>query len=390
MSSCPCVSEAPVQLRGASVRRLALTQFRNHPRLDLELDGRPVCLIGPNGAGKTNVLEALTTLGAGRGLRSAELADMCREGEDGGPWAVAAGLDVSGVAVRIGVGAEVTPQGGWRRVARMDGRAATPAQLADQVRLVWLTPAMDRLFAGPAGERRRFLDRLAASVAPAHAEAASAYERAMRERQKLLDDGETSGPWLDGLEHEAAAHGAAVAAGRIDAIDALQAAIDARPDGPFPKADLAIEGGLEAAIRDGSRAGALEDAFAARLRSVRPRDAAAGRALDGPHRSDFSARHRAKDRPAADCSTGEQKALVVGLALAHARRLADSARAANPLLLLDEACAHLDAERRAALAGELLSLPGQAWLTGVETQAFDAFGAGAQRFEIAAGIARPL
>jgi DNA replication and repair protein RecF len=384
------VSEAPIQLRGASVRRLALTQFRNHPRLDLELDARPVCLIGPNGAGKTNVLEALTTLGAGRGLRSAELADMCREGEDGGPWAVAAGLDVGGVAVRIGVGAETTPQGGWRRVARMDGRAATPAQLADQVRLVWLTPAMDRLFAGPANERRRFLDRLAASIAPAHAEAGSAYERAMRERQRLLDNGETSGSWLDGLEHEAAAHGAAIAAGRMDAIDALQSAIDARPDGPFPKADLAIEGGLEAAIRDGAPAATVEDQFAARLRSVRPRDAAAGRALDGPHRSDFSARHRAKDRPAADCSTGEQKALVVGLALAHARRLADSARAANPLLLLDEACAHLDAERRAALAGELLALPGQAWLTGVETQAFDAFGAGAQRFEIAAGIARPL
>lgn len=349
-----------------------------------------MCLIGPNGAGKTNVLEALTTLGAGRGLRSAELADMCREGEDGGPWAVAAGLDVAGVAVRIGVGAETTAQGGWRRVARMDGRTATPAQLAEQVRLVWLTPAMDRLFAGPAGERRRFLDRLAASVTPAHSDAGAGYERAMRERQRLLDNGETSGSWLDGLEQEAAAHGAALAAGRIDAIDALQTAIDARPDGPFPKADLSIEGGLEATLRDGSSAAMVEDRFADRLRAVRPRDAAAGRALDGPHRSDFSARHRAKARPAADCSTGEQKALVVGLALAHARRLADSARAANPLLLLDEACAHLDAERRAALAGELLALPGQAWLTGVETLAFDAFGAGAQRFEIAAGIARPL
>lgn len=384
------MSDPGVRPAGAFVRRLALTQFRNHPRLDLDLDARPVCLIGPNGAGKTNVLEALTTLGSGRGLRAAELADMCREGEDGGPWAVAAGLEAAGMSVRIGVGAETTAQGGWRRVARMDGRNASPAQLADQVRLVWLTPAMDRLFAGPAGERRRFLDRLAASVAPSHGEAAGAYERAMRERQRLLDDGETSGAWLDGLEHEAAAHGAALAAGRMDALDALQAAIDSRPDGPFPKADLAIAGGLESALRNGAPAGRVEDAFAGQLRAARARDAAAGRALDGPHRSDFSARHRAKGRPAADCSTGEQKALVVGLALAHARRLADSAGRANPLLLLDEACAHLDAERRAALAEELVALPGQAWLTGVETAAFDAFGDRAQRFEIAAGIARPL
>jgi DNA replication and repair protein RecF len=375
----------------AFVQRLVLTQFRNHPRLEIETAGGPVCLFGPNGAGKTNILEALSLLGPGKGLRGADLPDMARKGADGGPFAVSALLDIEGEERRLGVGLDLSGPAP-RRVARLDGRDAGPGELAHSVRLIWLTPAYDRLFAGPASDRRRFLDRLVFTVAPEHALSASTFEKAIRERSRMLEEARPDARWLAVVERQAAEAGVALAAARLETVDRLQAEIDARPDGPFPKASLALSGTLEARLREGAGAADVEEAFARGLAVARARDAAAGRALDGPHRSDLEARHTGADMPAGLCSTGEQKALVVGLVLAHARRMAAAAqvggKAPNPLLLLDEAAAHFDPARRAGLAGELMELPGQAWLTGTDRSQFDGFGAGASLFEVSAGSAR--
>ena len=381
----------------AFVARLNLTQFRNHARLDLETTHGPVCLFGPNGAGKTNILEALSLLGPGRGLRSADLDEMARQGEDGGPFAVAGLFNLNGEERRIGIGLERTSTG-QRRVARIDGKDAGPKDLADTVRLLWLTPAYDRLFAGSAGERRKFLDRLVFAVSPGHASQASAYEKAIRQRSRLLEDARPDSRWLAVLEEEAARAGVALALGRLEAVNALQSEIDARPDGAFPKAALTLEGSLEAALADMPNAALVEENFAALLQNNRRRDSLAKRALDGPHRSDLSAVHVATNMAAQKCSTGEQKALVVTLILAQARRIASGLPTAkstgfsgpNPLVLLDEAAAHFDPARRAALCGELLALPGQSWLTGTDQNLFDGFGNSATRFEISAGYAKPV
>jgi DNA replication and repair protein RecF len=244
---------------------------------------------------------------------------------------------------------------------------------------------MDRLWSGPAGDRRRFFDRLTLARAAEHGQAAAAYERAMRERQRLLSDRMFDDAWLSALEHEMSAHGAAIAAARVETLSRLQEAIDARPDGAFPKALLALEGMLEARFARGGKSADVEEDFAALLREMRGRDAGAGRALDGPHRSDLLARHAAKDMPAETCSTGEQKALLLGLVLAQARALADDPAAGPSLILIDEAAAHLDGSRRAALYEELLANPGQAWLTGTDASLFEAFGARAQIFEVRDG-----
>lgn len=373
------------------VARLTLTDFRNHAALDLELDARPVCLFGPNGAGKTNILEALTTLAPGRGLRGASLVDVARDGgeERAQPWAVSARISLDGEISVVGAGAERTVEGGVKRVTRLNGAPATGAALAEAARMTWLTPAMDRLWSGSAGDRRRFFDRLTLSRASEHGQAAAAYERAMRERQRLLSDRVFDDGWLGGLEREMSAHGAAVAAARVETLHRLQDAIDARPDGAFPKAALALEGLLEARFEAGAKSADVEEDFAGLLRDVRARDAGAGRALDGPHRSDLLARHAGKNMPADQCSTGEQKALLLGLTLAQARALADDPGAGPSLILIDEAAAHLDAVRRAALFDELLSNPGQAWLTGTDESLFEAFGRRAQLFEVRDGAVRP-
>jgi len=370
-----------------SIARLTLADFRNHAALDLDLDPRPVCLFGANGAGKTNILEALTMLAPGRGLRSASLTDVARTGDDMRvqPWAVSARVLQDGEETVLGAGAERTPEGGVKRVARRDGQPATATELAEAARMTWLTPAMDRLWSGPAGDRRKFFDRLTLARASQHGTSAAAYERAMRERQRLLSDRVFDDTWLNGLEREMSAHGAAIAAARVETLHRLQEAIDARPDGAFPKAILALDGLLEARFERGSASADVEEDFAALLRDVRPRDAGAGRALDGPHRSDLMATHAAKDMPADQCSTGEQKALLLGLTLAQARALADDPGAGASLLLIDEAAAHLDSMRRAALFDELLANPGQAWLTGTDENLFDAFGSRAQRFEVRDG-----
>lgn len=369
------------------IARLTLANFRNYEALDLALDARPVCLFGPNGAGKTNILEALTMLAPGRGLRSASLPEIARVSGDDRlqPWAVSARLVRDEEENTLGAGAERTPEGGVKRVARLNGQAATAGDLADLARMTWLTPAMDRLWSGPAGDRRRFFDRLTLARAAEHGAAAAAYERAMRERQRLLSDRVYDDAWLGALEREMSAHGSAIAAARVETLARLQEAIDARPEGAFPKAVLALEGALEARFSSGAKSADVEEDFAGLLREMRGRDAGAGRALDGPHRSDLLARHEAKNMPADQCSTGEQKALLVGVVLAQARALADDPGAGPSLILIDEAAAHLDAARRAALFDELLANPGQAWLTGTDQSLFDAFGARAQHFEVREG-----
>lgn len=382
-----------MQASAAFVRRLVLTQFRNHPRLEIESRGGPVCLVGPNGAGKTNVLEALSVLGPGRGIRGAELAQMARAGADGGPFAVSALMDVAGEELRLGAGLDLSGAAP-RRVVRLDGRDAGPGELARALRLIWLTPALDRLFAGPAGERRRFLDRLVVAADPDSAGLSITYERALKERARLLEAPRPDARWLDVVERQLAEAGTGIAAARITTVDRLQAEIDARPEGVFPKSQLALQGQLEARLREGVPAGEVEEEFCRQLRQMRARDAAAGRTLDGPHRSDLEAVHTGAGMPAGLCSTGEQKALVTGLVLAHARRMAAAAQlgtqAPNPLLLLDEAAAHFDARRRDGLAAELLQLPGQAWLTGTDLSLFEGFGDGADCYEVAPGSVRLL
>jgi DNA replication and repair protein RecF len=293
-----------VTLHSLYVARLTLTDFRNHAALDLELDARPVCLFGPNGAGKTNILEALTMLAPGRGLRGASLTDVARVGDEmrAQPWAVSARVIQDGDEAILGAGAERTPEGGVKRVARRDSQPATASELAEAARMTWLTPAMDRLWSGPAGDRRRFFDRLTLARAAQHGSAAAAYERAMRERQRLLSERVFDDAWLAGLEREMSAHGAAIAAARVETLQRLQDAIDARPDGAFPKAILSLEGALEARFARGAKSADVEEDFASLLREMRGRDAGAGRALDGPHRSDLNARHAAKDMAADQCS----------------------------------------------------------------------------------------
>ena len=378
-------------LHALYVSRLTLTDFRNHAALDLTLDARPVCLFGPNGAGKTNILEALTMLAPGRGLRSASLVDVSRAGDEmrAQPWAVSARIMMDDEPTMLGAGAERTPEGNVKRLARRDGQSATASELAEAARMTWLTPAMDRLWSGPAGDRRKFFDRLTLARASEHGHAAAAYERAMRERQRLLSERVFDDAWLGGLEREMSAHGAAIAAARVETLHRLQDAIDVRPDGAFPKALLELEGLLEARFEAGAASADVEEDFAELLRDVRPRDSGAGRALDGPHRSDLKARHAAKGMDADQCSTGEQKALLLGVTLAQARALASDPGAGPSLILIDEAAAHLDSVRRAALFDELLANAGQAWLTGTDQSLFEAFGDRAQMFEVRDGRVHP-
>lgn len=373
-----------------SISRLALTDFRNHAALSLDLDARPVCLFGPNGAGKTNIIEALTMLAPGRGLRGASVIDLARGGGEvrAQLWAVSARVTRDAEEIALGIGAERTPEGGVKRAMRRDGQPATANELGEVARMTWLTPAMDRLWSGPAGDRRRFFDRLTLARANEHGQAAAAYERAMRERQRLLSDRNFDDAWLNALEREMSAHGAAIAAARVETLARLQEAIDARPDGAFPKAMLSLDGLLEARFERGAKSADVEEDFAELLRDMRGRDAGAGRALDGPHRSDLRGTHAAKNMDADQCSTGEQKALLLGVILAQARALADDPGAGPSLILIDEAAAHLDAVRRAALFDELLANPGQAWLTGTDENLFEAFGVRAQRLDVREGAVR--
>lgn len=371
-----------------AVRRLALTDFRCYARLRLETDPRPVVLTGPNGAGKTNLLEALSFLAPGRGLRRATLAEAGRREADGAPWAVAAVLDGPGGRVELGTGREA---GSERRAVRIDGRPAKPGALAAIASALWLTSAMDRLFVEAAGGRRRFLDRLAYGLEAGHAAAAAAYDHAMRERTRLLkaerDGGGRADPaWLAALEEAMARHGTAVAAARRRTVAVLDQACRTRL-GPFPAARLALAGEVEAWLDQGE-ADEAEERLRSALARARARDAAAGAAIQGPHRTDLEVRHAAKDLPAGQCSTGEQKAVLVSIVLAQARVQTQRSGVA-PLLLLDEVVAHLDETRRTALFDELSGLTAQSWMTGTDESLFAGFGERAQFLRVVDAVVHP-
>ena len=348
------------------LRRLALRDFRSYGDAALELDGRPVALSGLNGAGKTNLLEAVSYLAAGKGLRGASAAELGRRmpGEPSGrAWSVTTLVQADGGETRLGTGLD--GREAQRRVVRLDGQTVSPGRLAEVVRLVWLTPAQDRLFLDGATERRRFLDRLAFAAEPAHAAVVNAYDRALRERLRLLTEGPADPAWLAALEARLGEEGVRMADTRARTLAALQAEIERRADRPFPLAWLDLSGDWSRPdpARDASR---LAEAFA----GARPRDAAAGRSLTGPHRTDLLVRHKDKDRPAAECSTGEQKALILNLVLAQAARLSRAESSPNPILLLDEVAAHLDVKRRSALFEEITALGLQVFLTGTDRTLF--------------------
>jgi DNA replication and repair protein RecF len=346
----------------AAVSRLSLTEFRSYASASLEPRPGFVLLFGDNGAGKTNLLEAVSMLAPGRGLRGAALSDMQREGGSG-RWAVAARLG----ECDIGTGTlTAAPE---RRQVRINGAAASVNSLSEWLSVLWLTPAMDRLFSGSAGERRRFLDRLVLALEPTHAHHAARYEAAMRARNKLLADERWDEAWLTSLELAMAEHGAAGAEARSRTVAALGERLGAVGDDEFPRAQIALEGSDPADLTQ-------------LLKTNRGRDAAAGRTTEGPHRADLVVLHRAKQMPAARSSTGEQKALLLGLVLAHAELVAER-RGEPPILLLDEVAAHLDPKRRAALFSRLEGR-GQVWMTATEAALFDGIGP-ASRFHVHPG-----
>nr|WP_274423895.1 DNA replication/repair protein RecF [Chelativorans sp. YIM 93263] len=361
-----------------SLTRLALTDFRNYAALSLDLQPGAVVLTGENGAGKTNLLEAVSFLSPGRGLRRATLSEVARLGSDGG-FAVHAQIDGPIGTCRIGTGTLGTADApeSTRRV-RINGEAARSADaMLEWLRVIWVTPAMDSLFTGPAADRRRFLDRLVLAIDPAHGRRALDYEKAMRARNRLFADEVHDDAWFDGIEMQMAETGVAMAAARAEMVRLLCAMIDRLPaETPFPKARLALDGAIDAAVTAMPALEAEED-FRARLKSERPRDRAAGRALDGPHRTELLVRHAPKDMPAENCSTGEQKALLLGLVLAHAR-LTSALSGMAPVLLLDEISAHFDADRRAALFDILEDLNCQAFMTGTERTLFSSLEGKAQ------------
>ncbi|MCU0826880.1 MAG: DNA replication/repair protein RecF [Tabrizicola sp.] len=351
---------------GLAIESLALSHFRSHRATRLAFDGRPVAVSGPNGAGKTNILEAVSLLSPGRGLRRAAVEDLARRPEGLG-WKITA--SVQGLAAAHEV--ETWAEPGQPRQVRIDGKAATQAGLGRVIRILWLVPAMDRLWIEAAEGRRRFLDRLTLSFFPDHGEQTLIYEKAMRDRNRLLKDQIADAPWYAALEAQMAQTGTEITANRRAAINRLARAAD--PSSAFPTAGLALTG------PDGAEE--PED-LAAALADSRRRDMAAGRTLVGPHRADLQARFLAKDVPADQCSTGEQKALLISLILANARALQqDLGRA--PVLLLDEIAAHLDEQRRAALYDEICALGCQAIMTGTEPGLFDVLGPRGQSFAVA-------
>jgi len=348
------------------VSRLSLTDFRSYPTALIEPGPGFVLLFGENGAGKTNALEAVSLLTPGRGLRGAALSEMARIGGAGG-FAVAARVG----EIDIGTGTIATaPE---RRQVRINGAPASVNSLSEWLAVLWLTPAMDRLFSGSAGDRRRFLDRLVLALEPSHAHHATRYDAAMRARNKLLAEEPWDEAWLASLELAMAEHGTAIGAARERTAAALEQRLAEAPEDQFARASIALE------AWDGGD-------LAVALRANRSRDAAAGRAVEGPHRQDLAVSHRAKGMPAARCSTGEQKALLLGLVLAHAE-LVTERRGEPPILLLDEVAAHLDPSRRAALFARLEGR-GQVWMTATEAPLFDGI-AGASRFHVTAGRLEP-
>jgi DNA replication and repair protein RecF len=350
------------------IARLSLSDFRSYADAVVAPGPALVVLTGENGAGKTNLLEAVSLLSPGRGLRGASLSEMARTGGGGG-FAIAARLD----QVEIGTG--VSAPAPERRQVRINGAPASATSLSEWLSILWLTPAMDRLFIEGAGGRRRFLDRLVLALESGHAVHAARYEAAMRARNKLLAEERPDQEWLAALEARMAEHGAELAAARSRTIAALGEGLEAAPEGPFARAGLALEDGVED--------------LATELKRGRGRDAAAGRTLAGPHRTDLEVTHLGKRQPAGRSSTGEQKALLLAIVLAHADLVAERA-GRRPVLLLDEVAAHLDPRRRAALFERLENGGGQVWMTGTEASLFDGIGPEATRFVVAEGCISQL
>jgi len=385
MSSCPCgcdltalsndipaVALAGARNCGLSVARLQLTNFRSYASVEIAASGAPVVLAGPNGAGKTNLLDAISLLSPGRGLRGAKLGEHTRRGPSAvseALWAVAATVSRAGESYEIGTGL-VSAQGSERRQVRLNGAAAqSSADLGDVVQMLWLTPAMDRLFIESASGRRKFLDRLVLGFDAGHARAATRYETAMRERARLLKYGPRDPAWLDGLENEMVEAGLAMARARRETIARLNNALAERA-GAFPAAQLSLD------------SDDTDETLGERLARARIRDAEAGRTTAGPHLVDLAVRHTQKRTDARECSTGEQKALLISIVLADARELSRARDGLCPLLLLDEIAAHLDAVRRAALFEEILELGTQAWMTGTDIEMFTPLRGKAQLFEV--------
>jgi len=374
-----------------AIAQLTLTDFRNYPTLRVQPGHRMIVLTGPNGAGKTNLLEAVSLLSPGRGLRRAPFCELARQGGQG-RWAVAAHTEGPHGVTSLGTGWEAangSGDGAASRKVSIDGVARkNPGSLGGYFNVLWLTPSMDRLFSGPASDRRRFLDRLVMAFDAGHGMRVGGFERLMRERNKLLERGNQDAAWLSGVETQMAELGVAVAAARKQAFEALDALV--RPHGDnhgsqcFPWPDIRLDGELEALL-DEISAVEVEDQYRTLLNDSRLADASAGRTLHGPHRSDLLVNHGPKGVAAKNCSTGEQKALLVSTVLAHARLIRNLEAGTAPVLLLDEIAAHLDAKRRAGLFSVLEELQAQVWMTGTDTELFEPLRGTAEFYRVEEG-----
>lgn len=363
--------------RSPAVKRLVLNNFRSYAALRMEIDARPVVLTGSNGAGKTNLLEAVSLLTPGRGLRKARIRDL--DMLNGGAWSIAARVQSTLGTSEIGT-ARSTDDGRERRLVRIDGAPATnQAALGDLLAVLWLTPAMDRLFQEGSSERRRFLDRLVLASDPAHVGRVTGYHQTLKERSRLLRSDRPDGVWLDAIETRAASAAIAIAAARRQTVRALSAELAADP-GPFPRPQIQLAGQVETWLNDLPALDA-EQRLAEGFSGNRRQDAETGTTAIGPHRSDLIVHDGKSGMPAKDCSTGQQKALLISICLAEARRRA-GLNQRLPILLLDEVAAHLDAERRHHLFNELAMLGTQAWLTGTDGSVFQPFGQRAQYFTV--------
>jgi DNA replication and repair protein RecF len=371
------------------VLRLTLTNFRNYRAASLQADAATMVLVGPNGAGKTNLIEAISFLAPGRGLRRATLDEVAFiEGD--GSWAVAAEIEGALGLATLGTGIERPLEDGaaMARKCRIDREPVTSAAaFADHLRVVWLVPAMDSLFVGAASERRRFLDRLVLALDAEHGSRVNALERSLRSRNRLLEEQRPDPHWLDAVEHETAELAVAVAGQRVETVRRLETVLTSRKSSAFPPAEVALDGWMEKLIPE-HPAVEIEERYRAVLRDNRARDAAAGRTLDGAHLTDLKVIYAPKGIAAADASTGEQKALLIGLVLAHARLIAETTASA-PVLLLDEVVAHLDPARRAALHGELAELGTQVWMTGADPALFAEINDDATMVEVGSGRLEP-
>ncbi len=368
--------------------RLTLRNFRSYAELELSVGGRPVVLAGPNGAGKTNLLDAISLLSPGRGLRGAKLAEHVRRGpsvSSDALWAVAANVARGGETYEVGTGLTLGPNGGERRQVKLNGAPAqNSTDLGELVQMLWLTPAMDRLFIEGVSGRRKFLDRLVLGFDANHARVSTRYETAMRERARLLKFGPRDPAWLDGLEGEMAEAGIAMTLSRAETVSRLNLALTARGEaGAFPSAQLALEGETDLLFAEHGEGAA--NALRERLARARIRDAEAGRTTFGPHLTDLSVRHTQKRTQARECSTGEQKALLISIILADAWELSKAHDGHAPLLLLDEIAAHLDLRRRTALFEEIVALGAQAWMTGTDLSLFETLGTRAEIYNVVDG-----